>query len=100
MGYTLKIGQRVVEKDGDGEYDNVEKIELADAPADGSPTDRTNERWPSYSGWGDFTEETGLNAVFFDKEKGLLREHPGCVPITEWHRQEVNKAASLGLFLT
>jgi|TARA_R110000851_G_scaffold305841_1_gene464003 hypothetical protein len=105
MGYTLKIGDLVVDYDQDEDYPNVSLTAKGfahdGAPAFGEPTDHTSERWPSYSGWSEFTQKAGIYTMFYGKEHGsmelsrddaLLRHHPGCVPLTECHRREVNAA--------
>ena len=91
MGYTLRIGQatsKVVNvKDNDGWYETrwtVEPMRIDNAPADGSPTDYTNSRWPSYSAWTDFTKDVGLYDLFYGEE-GLLANHPGCAQLTQAH---------------
>lgn len=85
MSYTIKIGNRAKTS---GEYE-VEDVEHPDAPADGVPTDFTNSRWPSYTGWEYFTEQTGLHELFFHKKRGLMRKHPGIYPIKQEHVDEV-----------
>ena len=94
MGYTLKIGELEVNYDKEEEYISLEaKSEKHDnAPAFGEPTDYTNSRWPSYSSWSDFCKFAGLYDLFFNKETGLIREHPGCVVLTERHKEEIDKA--------
>jgi hypothetical protein len=66
---------------------HVESLELPEAPA--FPNDplsqRVNHRHPSYAGWDDWCTAVGLQALFFDREEGLMREHPGTFPLTEDH---------------
>ena len=105
MGYTLRIGELVVEYVQDEEYPEISLTAKGfyhdDAPSFGEPTDGESQRWPSYSTWSDFTKDAGLYAMFFGTEFGskqlvrddaLLRNHPGCVPLTEAHRRDVNTA--------
>ena len=105
MGYTLRIGELVVEYHQDEDEPRIDlSAKLSrhdDAPAFGEPTDYENQRWPSYSVWSNFAEDAGLYPLFFGREKGsgqlsrddaLLAQQPGCVPITEAHRREVNEA--------
>lgn len=102
MGYAIKIGNAVIAacdpEDYDGELRaefHVEDVVLDEAPADGSPTDYSNRRWPSYSGWSDFCDSTGLTYLFLSKECGLMREHPGCFLIKPEHLETVKEAEPL-----
>ena len=96
MGYTLKIGELETATTDDG----LESIVLNDAkdehhenaPAFGDPTDHTNSRWPSYSGWADVCRLTGLSEFFFNKGTGLIRQHPGCFPLKKEHKEIIDKA--------
>lgn len=99
MGYTLTIGNAVPRPpdpaDGDeGTFGwGVASATHPDAPAgvnDANP--RANYRWPSYSTWSDFARAVGLYELFFDKEIGLIRAHPGIVPLLPKHRTEIDAA--------
>ena len=96
MGYTLKIGEhKSVTTDEYEEpytYDEVDLVRLNYAPAFGNPTDNENQLWPSYSAWHDSMEYVGLHEFMYNNENGLLREHPGCVKITEEHKLIIDKA--------
>jgi hypothetical protein len=99
MGYTIKIGQANLEPQDPDDYDgqlvarySVELVRHENAPASGDPTDYENQRWPSYSGWSDFAHEVGLYEIFYDRDRGLLREHPGCFKLEEAHHIEVESA--------
>lgn len=104
MGYTLTIGELKVNYDQDLDYPRVDcsadGFEHPEAPAFGEPTDNTSSRWPSYTGWRDFCVFAGLEELFYGaKGKGenvredyLIIEHPGCIPLTTKHREEVNAA--------
>ena len=105
MGYTLTIGEAYLDYDNDesSPYCRVcaKGVTHDDAPAFGEPTDHSNSRWPSYSGWHDFAGYSGLYSLFFGKEHkdgylvrddALLVEHPGAVPLAEQHRREINAA--------
>lgn len=48
-------------------------------------TQNTNSRHPGYSQWANFLKEVGLYDTFFNEEIGLMREHPGCFPLTRQH---------------
>ena len=95
MGYTLTIGNARVESGCDyGELWakwSVDGATHPDAPTfpNDSMTGNSNQRSPSYSGWADFARDAGLERFFFDKEGGILRSHPGCVPLTQAHHTEV-----------
>ena len=100
MGYSLIIGELEVDyiNSEDDPYISLsakgEKHD--DAPAFGEPTDHTNQRWPSYRAWNDFAKEVGLTDLFYghNRDDILLQTHPGCVPLTESHRREINAAMS------
>lgn len=102
MGYTLRIGELEITYCND---ESEPRIDLdargewhENAPSYGEPTDKENQRWPSYSGWNNFCKYFGLSELFYGKnERGewsrddaLISEHPGCVPLTERHRREIN----------
>lgn len=91
MGYNITIGcaELVGEWDpGYGEAPSAKWVVKTigawgseDAPDGGD----CNERSPSYSGWSNFAEAVGIHAIFFDKEDGLMREHPGTQRLTAEH---------------
>lgn len=89
MGYNITLGElKIVHDARPGEEvwvrATAQEVRLEEAPADGSPTDHTNERWPSYTGWGEFCDDTGLHDLFYG-DNGLMAEHPGCVVLTSEH---------------
>lgn len=93
MGYSITIGQLKTEIHGEG----IESLDAADAneidaPAYGEPTDYTNSRWPSYTSWGDAMDFIGLEDLMFNEDTGLMREHPGCFPLTQEHKAIIDKA--------
>lgn len=104
MGYTLNIGELKIRYDNDEDCPTIdcdaETFMHDNAPAFGEPTDKTSSRWPSYTAWANFSRFTGLYDLFYGKNEqkettrddALLRSHPGCVPLTEKHRREVNAA--------
>jgi len=103
MGYNLYIGKKYVDQvllqeyidDG---YDKDEAEDLStkakgeyrtDSPSFGEPTDGSNERWPSYSGWHDVCKGANLMDLFYDG--GTLKGgHPGYFQITEEWLNELN----------
>ncbi len=97
MGYTLTIGQLETSWNTDDGLESTIRNSargehLKTAPAYGEPTDHTNSRWPSYSAWHNFAEFVGLKDFFYSNETGLLRKHPGCIPLSEKHKEIVDKA--------
>lgn len=105
MGYTLKIGEAVLEYDEDYVGVNCEVIRLDNAPAFGDPTDYESTRWPSYIAWANAMEKLGLMDVMFNQRNGgngcleydgkcltpLIEVHPGATPITKHHAEYVEK---------
>jgi hypothetical protein len=96
MGYTLVIGElkTQVEKDGLDSYisHEAEIKNINFAPAFGEPTDYENQRWPSYTSWHDSMRFVGLYDFMFNKENGLIRSHPDCIPLTIEHKEIIDKA--------
>lgn len=97
MSYDITIGNVIVGKDDDGEYrlDIEEAPEVQNAPrfpGDYPPSMGRPYRAPSYTGWADFCRDAGLYALFFDKERGLMREHPGMAALTVDHHATVRAA--------
>lgn len=96
MGYSLTIGELVAEINYEGLESSISldaKDETReDAPAFGEPTDKMNSRWPSYSSWSDAMEFLGLYSFMFDDDTGLIREHPGAVPIVKEHKEILDAA--------
>lgn len=90
MGFNLIIGEATA----DGEHAKIRR--LKNAPADGVPTDYTNQRWPSYTGWTDFYNTVGLKDLF---ERRILRDHPGFVLLQQSDKDEIDRAyQSIKLF--
>lgn len=107
MGYNLSIGEAVIVWDECQVRIEVETVWLDDSPAFGEPTDHTNERWPSYTGWSDFCRGLDIMNVMFNSRNGgcgelevaegiyvypLIQDHPGSAPITKHHVQLVEDA--------
>ena len=90
MGFAITIGHAEEIETGDSEipsYLGVRSIEREDAPTFDldEHTGRTNRREVSYVVWDRFCRRAGLHDLFFDRRSGLMREHPGCAPITFEH---------------
>lgn len=96
MGYSLTIGELKHEITDDKLeteiYSYAEDVTLPNSPSYGEPTDYTNSRWPSYTSWGMAMEFVGLNDFMYNKKTGLLRDHPGCVPLVKEHKEIIDKA--------
>lgn len=95
MGYTLIIGElktEVIQDDGGYIYNTAELTNHDDAPAFGEPTDHENSRWPSYTAWANAMRFIGLEELMHNKNTGLLRNHPGCIPLTKEHKEIIDKA--------
>lgn len=82
MGYSITIGELLIETrpedamECSGLWFSAKGERHDNAPAFGEPTDFTNERWPSYSAWHNFTKHCGLYDLFFC-EGHLIGGHPG-----------------------
>jgi hypothetical protein len=95
MGYTIRIGNAVV-ADQDVESVHVKRTSRYDAPAfPGDYADQINERMPSYGTWESLAKQTGLKRLFFDKQRGLLSQNPGCAVLEPQHLHEVQSAIEL-----
>ena len=95
MGYSMVIGNAGVSKQGilRSSFTVVERTH-PDAPlfAGDETTGQSNTRLPSYSGWRQFCQATGLFELFYHKKLGLLREHPGCFGFSTEHLAVVEQA--------
>ena len=104
MSYDIYIGEAVVDvpsadtlRDGYNELSVcVDEFKLDDAPhfPHDEMTSNGNSRHPGYSQWSNFARQAGLHAFFFDKENGLMREHPGAFMLTQDHSEVVSNALS------
>jgi hypothetical protein len=94
MSYDIYIGQRKWDI-GRREH-TVDPITTSDAPEFGNDemTGKGNSRHPGYSQWSDFLRVVGLIGMFFDGESGLMRQHPGCFPLDNDHREMINEAVA------
>lgn len=94
MSYNLRIGNAKISYDSEENECRIvaEEYRHDNAPHDGSPTDFTNERWPSYVGWSDFCNSVGLRDLFFNEDNGLIINHPGVSSLNNLHKKEIDKA--------
>lgn len=84
MSYDIYIGEAVMNLPNPEEHNGL-AVEVRghrepDAPTfpNDDMTGNGNSRHPGYSQWGNFTRTAGIHDLFFDKEEGLMRKHPGC----------------------
>ena len=101
MSYDIYIGEAVSlvdkwENDEGGEEFTitVNSVELEEAPCfpNDHMTGKKNHRHPGYSQWADFCRDSGLHGLFFDKNKGLMRKHPGTFALNQNHLAEIRQA--------
>lgn len=88
MGFSLRIGELEITDEGK----DARSERRDDAPAFGEPTDYTNNRWPSYTSWNNAMRFVGLEDLMRNKKTGLLRNHPGCVELTQEHKKIIDQA--------
>ncbi len=77
------------------DFNNDESLVIShpDAPSfPNDPTENTNLRSPSYSGWRDFCQDLDLYDLFFNTEDGLMRNHPGWFEFGMGHLEIVQNA--------
>lgn len=95
MAYTIRIGECYIYESEEGDlWVDVEEVKHSDAPTfpGDDMTGNSNDRGLSYLAWSQFCEKAGLNDLFFHKETGLMREHPGCFVLKQEHVDIVEKA--------
>lgn len=102
MGYNLYIGNgKTINEDGVVSIE-VEEKRLENAPAFGEPTDYTNQRWPSYSGWRICCKELGIEDIVYGEPDGyflfdnrvfksLIARHPHVTPLEEGHYEALKE---------
>jgi hypothetical protein len=99
VSYSIYIGQghgkaKMVNGVLDVSKMKVPEIIREDAPD--IPNDlftaKGNGRHPGYSQWHGFTEEAGLEDMFYHPVDGLLRPHPGTRLLTPSHRDSIKEA--------
>ena len=103
MGYSLSIGEAVIDWNEERVSIDCEIVRLDEAPAFGEITDYESQRWPSYTAWAKAMRELGLTDLMFDERNGgigefewegewvypLIQNHPGAAPITKAHVEVV-----------
>lgn len=55
-------------------------------------TGDSNSRHPGYGSWHDFCQEVGLDDLFFNRDAGLMREHPGTFRLEPQHAETISAA--------
>ena len=107
MGYTITIGQAVIDYYEDSVSIDAESATHPNAPDHCPFTGNGNTRSPGYSAWHEFCEAAGLTELFygggwqspgyapcsdgFHRETCLLNEHPGAQPINKADAEYVSK---------
>lgn len=98
MSYDIYIGEAAVfEPDAEDREEItslwvvVRKRAHPEAPRfDNDPcTNNENHRHPAYGAWSEWCRDVGLHRLFFDKDDGLMRSHPGCVALRKRHHTEI-----------
>ena len=95
MSYSIYIGEAEISysnSEGDAFVSVEAKGEtnvMAPEFGYGDISGKGNGRHPGYGQMADFCRQTGLYNLFFDNDEGILRHHPGCVPLEKRHLNEV-----------
>jgi hypothetical protein len=96
MSFDIYIGNATIRNCPDENLLDlvVEKVTHPDSPvmppdpADkgwGDISGKTNGRHPGYLQMDYWAKEMGVHGVWFDKEIGLMRDHPGIQPLKQCH---------------
>lgn len=91
MGYDIRIGRRLEREDGTPFVADEIVMDAPDFPGDDG-SNHANRRRPSYGSWQRFCDATGLHRMFYDRDAGLLANHPGIADLTPAHLAEVRRA--------
>lgn len=98
MSYDIYIGEAVISRPDLDEH-NALSISTASVIQNDAPTFPNDEmtgngngRHPGYSQWLDFCRTVGLYELFFDKDQGLMRQHPGTFLLRRCDRDRVRVA--------
>ena len=96
MGYNIHIGEAYIKYLPE---DNYIYIAVIDTKQDTAPdfgfndvSGKSNSRYPNYTQMSDFCKDAGIYELFYDEYEGLLKQHPGCRPITQKHLQQIVEA--------
>lgn len=102
MSFDIYIGEAKIsvpsKEDLDDGYNalevRVDGMALPDAPQFPGDfmTKNGNSRHPGYGAWHDFLRTAGIEPLFFNKENGLMRRHPGCFMLAKSHAEEIAEA--------
>jgi hypothetical protein len=96
MGIAITIGEAGLRYDADDDESLISgravRQTRPDAPACGGDAPHGNVRSFSYGGFSAWLEAAGLTALFYDKHRGLAREHPGCVLLRPEHLAAIRAA--------
>jgi hypothetical protein len=102
MSYDIYIGQATIDvpsaEDLEEGYNALEcrvnGMQLDDAPAFPGDlmTGKGNSRHPGYGSFSEFLKTAGLHDLFFNKETGLMRSHPGCFMLAKHHAEAIHEA--------
>lgn len=98
MSYSIYIGNAELESEWPGDDERpyaawvVHCIERDDAPYKPDLTGKSNGCHPGYAQWSEAMRDAGLYEMWYDDERGLLRPHPGCRPLTREHMERTETA--------
>jgi hypothetical protein len=83
----------------DGDILHIKSFDIDSMSLDHAPTfpndemtGKGNSRHPSYSGFANFCDDTGLSELFFEEYTGLMRNHPGIFQIRQEHLDVIDEA--------
>ena len=100
MSYDIYIGEATLEKfEAEEDYPAEIRISVKRTTQPGAPqfegdelTGDGNSRHPGYSQWHKFCQIAGLEDLFYDKERGFIREHPGTFALEQHHLDVVTES--------
>lgn len=100
MSYDIFIGNAYLDPDYDEYNVRVERATHPDAPMlppepDGRQADMSgkgNSRHPGYSQMRFWTQEMGIEDLWYNEETGILAQHPGIIKLRPCHLETINAA--------